>query len=148
MSEHLQRALTAASARPVKGERVARGGDSPMLARKPSYDHPGGGRLPSLLSARALRYLAAHPGSSGRAVGRGLGIRHDSQTWALLHRLERAGLLAKKPNGTATAWTVTQQGHQLLRNLPDGVYADEAPSSGPQALSVVRAGVPLSSAQP
>jgi len=78
--------------------------------------------LPSLLSARALRYLAEHPASSGRQVGRGLGIRHDSQTWALLHRLERDGLLAKEPNGIATAWTLTAQGHRLLRDLPDGVY--------------------------
>jgi len=75
-----------------------------------------------LLGGRALRYLAEHPGSSGRAVGRGLGIRHDSQTWALLHRLQRAGLLAKQPNGIASAWTLTQQGHQLLRDLPESIY--------------------------
>jgi len=74
------------------------------------------------LGGRALRYLAEHPGSSGRAVGRGLGIRHDSQTWALLHRLQRAGLLAKQPNGIASAWTLTQQGHQLLRDLPESIY--------------------------
>ena len=75
-----------------------------------------------MLGGRALRYLAEHPGSSGRAVGRGLGIRHDSQTWALLHRLQRAGLLAKQPNGIASAWTLTQQGHQLLRDLPESIY--------------------------
>jgi len=79
-------------------------------------------RLPSLLSAKALRYLAEHPNSSGRAVGRGLGIRHDSQTWALLHRLQRAGLLAKQPNGVASAWTLTQEGHEFLHDLPEGVY--------------------------
>jgi len=76
-----------------------------------------------LLGVRALRYLAEHPGASGRAVGRGLGIRHDSQTWALLHRFERDGLLAKERNGIASAWSLTQQGHQLLQDLPKGVYA-------------------------
>jgi len=80
-------------------------------------------RLPSLLGVRALRYLAEHPGSSGRGVGRALGIRHDSQTWSLLHRFQRDGLVAKAPNGSASAWTLTQEGHELLRDLPDGVYA-------------------------
>jgi len=80
-------------------------------------------RLPSLLTARTLRYLAEHPGSSGRQVRRALGIRHDSQTWELLHRLQRDGLLTKKSNGVANAWTVTEQGHHLLGDLPDGVYA-------------------------
>jgi len=86
------------------------------------YGRTERGRLPSLLSARALRYLAEHPGSSGRDVGRGLGIRHDSQTWALLHRFERDGLLTKEANGTARAWTLTAQGHELLHDLPEGVY--------------------------
>ena len=86
------------------------------------FARDGRGRLPSVLSVRALRYLAEHPGSSSRAVGRALGIRHDSQTWALLHRFERDGLLVKKPNGIATAWTLTPLGHQLLRDLPGGVY--------------------------
>jgi len=76
-----------------------------------------------LLGGRTLRYLAEHPGSSGREVGRELGIRHDSQTWALLHRLRRAGLIAQQPNGIASAWTVTQSGHELLQELPEGVYA-------------------------
>jgi len=80
-------------------------------------------RLPSLLGARVLRFLAEHPGASGRAVSRALGIRHDSQTWELLHRFERDGLLTKAPNGIASAWTVTQRGHRLLRDLPEGVYA-------------------------
>jgi len=80
-------------------------------------------RLPSLLCVRALRYLSEHPGSSGRAVGRGLEIRHDSQTWALLHRFERDGLVAKERNGTASAWTVTEQGHEFLHDLPEGIYA-------------------------
>jgi len=79
-------------------------------------------RLPSLLGARTLRYLSEHPGSSGRAVGRGLGIRHDSQTSALLHRFERDGLVTKQPNGIASAWALTELGHQFLRDLPKGVY--------------------------
>ena len=76
-----------------------------------------------MLSVRALRCLAEHPGLSGRAVGRELGIRHDSQTSTLLHRLQHDGLLTKEPNGIASAWSVTQQGHTLLRDLPEGVYA-------------------------
>ena len=84
----------------------------------------GRGRLPSVLSVRTLRCLAEHPGSSGREVSRALGIRHDSQTWALLHRFHRDCLLIKERNGTASAWTLTDQAHDLLRNLPEGVYAD------------------------
>ena len=80
------------------------------------------GRLPSLLAGRTLRHLAEHPGLSGRAVGRGLKIRHDSQTWALLHRLRREGLLVKERNGIASAWSLTREGHELLRDLPEGVY--------------------------
>jgi len=73
------------------------------------------------LTATALRFLSEHRGSSGRELGRALGIRHDSQTWALLHRFERDGLLVKERNGIASAWTATQQGHQFLHGLPDGV---------------------------
>jgi len=75
-----------------------------------------------MLGVRALRYLAEHPDSSGRDVGRGLQIRHDSQTSMLLHRLRRDGLLIKEPNGIAGAWSLTQFGQQLLRDLPEGVY--------------------------
>jgi len=94
----------------------ARGGTASRLARERRE------RLPSVLSARTLRYLAEHPGSSSRTVGRALEIKHDSQTSTLLHRLQRDGLLTNQPNGTATAWTLTQQGHRFLNDLPEGVY--------------------------
>ena len=93
------------------------------LGHNADYGHNSAlGRLPSLLEGRVVGYLADHPGSSGRAVGRGLGIRHDSQIWAVLDRLRRGGVLAKEPNGIASAWTVTAQGHDLLRGLPEGIY--------------------------
>ena len=82
----------------------------------------GATRLPSLLGGRVLRYLAEHPGSSGRAVALGLGLRHDSHAWAVLHRFQRNGLLTKKRNGNANAWTLTHEGQRLLASLPEGVY--------------------------
>jgi len=82
----------------------------------------GRSRLPSRLEARALLYLAEHPGLSGRALGRAVGIRHDSQTSTLLHRLQRDGLLVNELNGTAGAWSVTPQGRLALRDLPEGAY--------------------------
>jgi hypothetical protein len=81
------------------------------------------GRLPSRLGVSALRYLAEHPRCSGREVKRGLEIRHDSQAWTLLKRLERDGLAQQQPNGSSSAWTLTQRGESVLRSLPEGVYA-------------------------
>jgi len=81
------------------------------------------GRLPSRLGVSALRYLAEHPGSSGREVKHGLEIRHDSQAWTLLKRLERDGLAQQQPNGSSSAWTLTGRGQRVLRSLPEGVYA-------------------------
>ncbi len=80
-------------------------------------------RLPSQLGVRALQYLAEHPGSGGGAVKRGLDIRHDSQAWGLLMRLERDGLLVKQRNASACAWALTERGESVLRSLPEGVYA-------------------------
>ena len=86
-------------------------------------DDETAGRLPSRLGVSTLRYLAEHPGSSGREVKRGLEIRHDSQVWTLLKRLERDGLAAQQPNGSLSAWTLTGRGQGVLRSLPEGVYA-------------------------
>ena len=81
------------------------------------------GRQPSQLGVRALRYLAEHPRCSGREVKRGMEIRHDSQAWTLLKRLERDGLAQQQPNRSSSAWTVTQRGQRVLRSLPEGIYA-------------------------
>jgi len=75
-------------------------------------------------------YHAEYPGSSGREVCRGVEIGSDSRTYEVLHNLQRKGLLAKAPNGTKRAWSVTAQGHELLQDLPEGVYDRPSPAGG------------------
>jgi AcrR family transcriptional regulator len=55
--------------------------------------------------ARYLRFVAAHPGSSGADVQRGLGVRHLSQVNRKLRRLEVEGLVRCEPGpGPANRW--------------------------------------------
>ena len=60
---------------------------------------------------RHLRFLAAHPGSAGEAIRRGLGVRHLSQVNRTLRRLESRGLVRRDPGpGRAGEWSVTAAG--------------------------------------
>jgi hypothetical protein len=55
--------------------------------------------------ARYLRFVAAHPGSSGAEVQRGLGVRHLSQVNRKLRRLESAGYVRSESGpGPANRW--------------------------------------------
>ncbi len=55
--------------------------------------------------ARYLRFVAAHPGSSGAEVQRGLGVRHLSQVNRKLRRLETDGYVRRELGpGPANRW--------------------------------------------
>jgi hypothetical protein len=114
-------------------QRAARGDREP--ARAPRAHGPAtrkesieSGRLPTQVEVGALRYLAEHPGSSGTAVKDGAGIRHSSQAWALLARLEREGLLVNERRGSGrawrNAWRLSQRGVAVLEGLHAGMYAE------------------------
>jgi DNA-binding MarR family transcriptional regulator len=56
---------------------------------------------------RHLRFLVAHPASTGEEVRRGLGVRHLSQVNRTLRRLEAQGLVRRAPGvGRSSEWTV------------------------------------------
>jgi hypothetical protein len=76
--------------------------------------------LPMRLTYRTVRVLmavAAHPGSSNRAVGDEAGISDQGQASKLLHRLERLGLIgndgAGRPPGGPNAWRLTDKGREV-----------------------------------
>jgi DNA-binding PadR family transcriptional regulator len=64
-------------------------------------------------------------------VRSGAQIRSASQTWALLARLEREGLLVNEANGSGkawkNAWRLSERGENVLKGLPAGMYAEAAP---------------------
>jgi hypothetical protein len=84
-------------------------------------------RWPTQVEVAALRHLARHPGSSGNEVRNGARIRSASQTWTLLARLERDGLLVNEANGSGkawkNAWRLSARGRNVLNGLPEGMYA-------------------------
>jgi hypothetical protein len=101
---------------------------APVHGRRTTGESVGEGRLATQVEVAALRHLAEHPGSSGTEVKRGAGIRSSSQTWALLARLEREGLLVNESRGSAekayrNAWRLSAWGEAVLEGLPEGMYA-------------------------
>ena len=57
---------------------------------------------------RHLRFVAAHPRSTGEEIRRGLGVRHLSQVNRTLRRLEGRGLVRRSPGpGRSGEWSVT-----------------------------------------
>jgi AcrR family transcriptional regulator len=67
------------------------------------------GRGVSEADERYLRYVAAHPDSSGEAIRRGLGMAHLSQVNRTLRRLEAQGLLVCEPGrGRSNAWRLAE----------------------------------------
>jgi hypothetical protein len=89
----------------------------------------GEGRVATHVELAALRHLAGHPGSSGTEVRRGAQIRSASQTWTLLARLEREGLLVNESRALAertyrNAWRLSARGEAVLAGLPAGMYAE------------------------
>jgi AcrR family transcriptional regulator len=100
-----------------------------MLARRDpgeSEDSAGGVPLPGLLldprahRARAcLLYLAARPGASNRQIARTVGIGSDSHISTLLARMQRVGLIAKRPSppGGPNAWSPSPYGLRVADAL-------------------------------
>ncbi len=72
-------------------------------------------------SRECLRYLAAHPGSSNREVGEGIGLVRIEQAGRLLARLAREGLLVKRPGrpGYPNAWSLTPEGELIAQALKE-----------------------------
>ena len=92
---------------------------SPNSNRRPLADplRELGMRL-TYRTVRVLLAVAAHPGSSNRAVGTEAGISDQGQISKLLARLERLGLIENQsPDGVArggpNAWTLTQRGREV-----------------------------------
>jgi hypothetical protein len=95
--------------------------------RRTAKESIGDGRLATQVEVAVLRHLAQHPGSSGTEVRDGAGIRSKSQTWTLLARLEREGLLVNEANAQGkawkNAWRLSARGRNVLNGLPEGMYA-------------------------
>jgi AcrR family transcriptional regulator len=78
---------------------------------------PGGGAAGiSETDTLYLRYVAAHPGSSGEQIRRGLAVGHLSQVNRTLQRLEGHGVVVREPgHGRANAWRLTAAGVAATR---------------------------------
>lgn len=75
---------------------------------------------PTAHRARAvLRYVAAHPGTSNKEIGRAAEIEHLGQVSTLLGRLEEVGLLVKRAGGPGkpNAWGLSPKGEDAARTL-------------------------------
>ena len=79
---------------------------------------PGGDGPPGISETDMLylRYVAAHPGSSGEQIRRGLAVSHLSQVNRTLQRLEGHGVVEREPgHGRANAWGLTGAGITAMR---------------------------------
>jgi DNA-binding MarR family transcriptional regulator len=85
---------------------------------------PTAGPLLPRQSARCLRFISEHPGSSSAQVQAGVGIRYPSQTSNVLQRLERDGLVhSDRDRRSLNAWRVTDSGAALLGEIREDIYA-------------------------
>jgi AcrR family transcriptional regulator len=87
---------------------------------------PGGDVAPGISETDTLylRYIAAHPGSSGEQIRRGLAVAHLSQVNRTLHRLEGHGVVEREPgHGRANAWGLTAGGVAAMRRGSPAVSA-------------------------
>jgi AcrR family transcriptional regulator len=76
-----------------------------------------GSAVPGISEADTLylRYVAAHPGSSGEQIRQGLAVAHLSQVNRTLQRLEGHGVVVHEPgHGRANAWRLTGAGATAL----------------------------------
>jgi AcrR family transcriptional regulator len=103
--------------------------DGTLAARELAGDDlPGPLRNPRSFRARqCLLYVIAHPGSSNRQIGDGIGLVHRGQLCKLLQGLSRLGLLAKTAGrpGRANSWHPTSRGRQLARVLESATSPPE-----------------------
>jgi AcrR family transcriptional regulator len=66
-----------------------------------------------------LSYLAKNPGASNQAIAVGIELSHLGQLSTALARLDRMGLLVKRPGGAGrpNAWWLSPYGEQVVRAL-------------------------------
>lgn len=102
--------------------------ESPLHPPEEAGPLPDNGALPKLLrdprsfrARQCLLYTVAHPGSSNRAIGDGIGVAHRGQLCALLNGLLREGLVSKDPGrpGHPNSWSATRHGHRIALLLRD-----------------------------
>ena len=94
------------------------------LRRPSSVAHWGIARIVPAASARAIdweaaegriiRFLAAHPDSTGTDLYRGLGLA-EATVSRLGNQLEQDGLSARERAGKWLRWRLTHEGAQVLR---------------------------------
>jgi hypothetical protein len=112
---------------PAQASALPRADDDRLASgRRSAAESIGDGRLATQVEVAVLRHLAEHPSSSGTEVRNGAGIRSGSQTWTLLARLEREGLLVNEAGGSGkawkNAWRLSARGENVLSGLPEGMY--------------------------
>ncbi len=109
-----------------RGAEVARGlcaARTPISVATTAIDDPV--VPPSLLDPRSFRvrqcllYVCAHPGSSNRQIGEGIGVSHRGQLSTLLHSLECGGVIVKNAGrpGHANSWRPTPQGRKIAHRV-------------------------------
>lgn len=97
----------------------------PPASRRVNVEVPRSVRSLSAYRARGcLLHLAEHPGASNTHVAHATGVRYQGQMSTLLARLEREGLLVKRPKGTGRAneWWLTPHGESVARALADDLW--------------------------
>jgi AcrR family transcriptional regulator len=102
--------------------------DTPAARELAGDDLPGPLRNPRSFRARqCLLYVTAHPGSSNRQIGEGIGLVHRGQLCKLLQGLSRLGLLAKTAGrpGRANSWHPTSSGRRFARVLESSANPPE-----------------------
>ncbi len=81
-------------------------------------------------TARVLQAVAQNPGAGNRIIREAAGVNDQGQISKLLHRLERAGLLANTGVGRSmhetNAWQLTSQGEQVVYSIGEQVVCDAA----------------------
>ncbi|MET0600804.1 MAG: hypothetical protein ABW167_02340 [Baekduia sp.] len=77
------------------------------------------GLLVTELTGQTLRYLNGHPGAANIDIARAVDVRHESQMSRHLGRLEKAGMVERRREGRANAWTLTACGEEAARSLCD-----------------------------
>jgi DNA-binding MarR family transcriptional regulator len=97
-------------------------GSAPYVTRWTPTVASGGderGLLVTQLTGQTLRYLNGHPGAANIDVARAVDVRHESQISRHLGRLERAGMVSRRREGRANAWSLTARGEEAARSLRD-----------------------------
>jgi AcrR family transcriptional regulator len=117
----LQKALDRAEhlAQSIAAKRLTPTSSAPA---QPHVEIPKKVRSPNAYRVRqSLLHLINHRGASNAEIARAIGVHYPSQISALLTRLERDGLLAKRSGGMGrpSEWWLTPHGESVARALTD-----------------------------